>query len=139
MSRPRTLPQEGIRRTITFRPDLDESLAVLAARRRVPISTIVEELVERGLRPEQTSEATKAVDFPTDWDGADLRTRLIALRMRQKDLAGLLETHFNNLNRWIRGATPYPTGVLDQIKNALKEWDPGKQEKFRIGSRSPVA
>ena len=138
MPRPRKLPQEGIRRTITFHPDLDEALAVLAARRRVPISTIVEELVERGLQPDQTSEASKAVDFPADWDGTDLRNRLIALRLRQKDLAGILGTHFNNLNRWVRGATPYPAGMLEQIKGALKGWDPGTQEKFRIGSRSPL-
>jgi len=130
---------EGIRRTITFRSDLDEELAVLAARRRVPISTIVQELVERGLGSDQTSEASRAVDFPSDWDGSDLRTRMIALRLRQKDLAALLGTHFNNLNRWVTGASPFPAGVLEQIKAALKGWDPGTHKKFRIGSRSPMA
>ena len=136
MSRPRTLPQEGIRRTITFRPDLDETLAVQAARRRVPMSTLVEELVERGLRPNPTPEEY-AIDFPEDWNGADLRTRLYYLRMRQAELATAVGIPDTTLNRWIIGNNPFDKDALPRIQQAMKDHKPGPIEKFRTGSRSP--
>jgi hypothetical protein len=115
---------------------LDETLAVQAARRRVPLSTLVEELVERGLRPNPTPEEY-SIDFPEDWDGADLRARLYYIRMRQTDLAAALAIPDQTLNHWIRGAHPFDKGVLPRIQQAMKNHKPGTIEKFRTGSRSP--
>jgi len=136
VSRPRTLPQDGFRRTITFRPDLDETLAVQAAQRRVPLSTLVEELVERGLRPNPTPEEF-AIDFPEDWDGSDLRARLYYLRMKQIDLAEATGIKDTTLNDWIRGAHPFDKDALPRIQQVMTDHKPGPIEKFRTGSRSP--
>jgi hypothetical protein len=136
MPRPCQLPEDGLRRTITFRPDLDERLAVLAARRRVPISTIVEELIDKGSRPCPTPEEV-AVEFPSDWDGTDLRRRLYFLRMRQTDLARALGIPVNTLNSWLCGENPFDKGRLPAIQNALKAHEPIPIENYRTGSRSP--
>ena len=135
MPRPRTLPQDGIRRTITLQPELDEELAVMAARQRVPLSTIIRDLIEKGLRGHSTPESM-AVDFPPDWDGADLRERLYYLRMRQTDLAKALQVPTNTLNGWIleRGC---PKRVLSQIMEAMRSHVPGPILGFKEGSRSP--
>ena len=135
MPRTRTLPQDGIRRTITLQPELDEELAVMAARQRVPLSTIIRDLIEKGLRGHSTPESM-AVDFPPDWDGADLRERLYYLRMRQTDLAKALQVPTNTLNGWIleRGC---PTRVLSQIMEAMRSHVPGPILGFKEGSRSP--
>jgi len=135
MPRTRTLPQDGIRRTITLQPELDEELAVMAARQRVPLSTIIRDLIEKGLRAHSTPESM-AVDFPPDWDGADLRERLYYLRMRQTDLAKALQVPTNTLNGWIleRGC---PTRVLSQIMEAMRSHVPGPILGFKEGSRSP--
>lgn len=136
MPRLRQLPEGGIRRTITFRSDLDEKLAIAAAQRRIPISSIVEELVERGLRPNPTPESI-AAEFPPDWDGSDLRERLYYLRMRQTDLAEILKIPVNTLNDWVRGSHPFTKRFLPLIQRALKAHKPGPILGFRVGSRSP--
>ena len=136
MPRPRKLPEQGVRRTITFRPDLDETIAVLAARRRVPISTIVEELIDVGRQPPPAPEET-AVIFPEDWDGADLRERLYYRRMRQTDLARALGIPVNTLNSWLCGENPFDKGRLPEIQEALKAHEPIPIENYRTGSRSP--
>jgi hypothetical protein len=135
MPRPRTLPQDGIRRTITLHPDLDEKLAVMAARQRVPISTIIRDLIEKGLRGHSTPESM-AADFPPDWDGADIRERLYYLRMRQTDLAKILQFPTNTLNGWIleHGC---PSRILIQIMEAMRCHIPGPILGFKEGSRSP--
>ena len=135
MPRPRTLPQDGIRRTITLQPDLDEEIAVMAARQRVPLSTIIRDLIEKGLRGHSTPESM-AVDFPPNWDGADIRERLYYLRMRQADLAKNLNVPTNTLNRWIL-ERECPTRVLNQIMEAMKSHVPGPILGFKEGSRSP--
>ena len=127
MSRPRTLPQEGIRRTITVRPDLDEELAVLAVRRRIPLSTLVDELVVQGLHPTSTGPTSTpesyAVDFPPHWDGSDLRERLYFLRMR--------------LNDRIFMRYPFSPEDIPRVQAALKAHKPKPISEFRPGSRSP--
>ena len=135
MTRPRTLPQDGIRRTIALQPELDEELAVMAARQRVPLSTIIRDLIDKGLHAHSTPESM-AVDFPPDWDGADLRERLYYLRMRQTDLAKALQVPTNTLNGWIleRGC---PKRVLRQIMEAMRSHVPGPILGFKEGSRSP--
>ena len=138
MPRPQQLHKEGIRRTITFRPDLDEKLAVIAAQRRIPISLVVEDLLDAAILGSKSS-GSLALEFPAGWDGADLYSRLITLRMRQKDLAMVLGLNDRTLNHWVRGKYPYPKGMLERIKKALKKWDPDKQNNFRVGSRSPMA
>jgi len=135
MPRTRTLPQDGIRRTITLQPDLDEEIAVMAARQRVPLSTIIRDLIEKGLRGHSTPESM-AVDFPPNWDGADIRERLYYLRMRQADLAKNLNVPTNTLNRWIL-ERECPTRVLNQIMEAMKSHVPGPILGFKEGSRSP--
>ena len=135
MPRTRTLPQDGIRRTITLQPELDEELAVMAARQRVPLSTIIRDLIEKGLRGHSTPESM-AVDFPPNWDGADIRERLYYLRMRQADLAKNLNVPTNTLNRWIL-ERECPTRVLNQIMEAMKSHIPGPILGFKEGSRSP--
>jgi len=47
----------------------------MVAQRRVPISLIVEELVERGLRPALTPESI-AVDSPPTWANRRVQDRL---------------------------------------------------------------
>lgn len=136
MPRPCQLPADGLRRTITFRPDLDEKLAVMAAQRRVPISTIVEELVEIGLCPPGTPES-KAVEFPTNWDGSDLRERLYWLRLTQQELAKALKKPLNTVNEWVSGNHPAPGEYLIAIQKILKKHKPGPILGFRTGSRSP--
>jgi len=131
--RPRTLPQDGIRRTITLQPELDEKIAVMAARRRVPMSTIICDLVEKGLRGHSTPESM-AVDFPPDWDGVDIRERLYYLRMRQTDLAKTIQVPPNTLNRWILERA-CPTRVLNQIMDAMRSHVPGPILGFKEGSR----
>jgi len=135
MPRPRTLPQDGIRRTIALQPELDEELAVMAARQRVPLSTIIRDLIEKGLRGHSTPESM-AVDFPPNWDCADIRERLYYLRMRQADLAKNLNVPTNTLNRWIL-ERECPTRVLNQIMEAMKSHVPGPILGFKEGSRSP--
>ena len=130
------LPVDGLRRTITFRPALDEKLAVMAAQRRVPISTIVEELVELGLRPPATPESI-AVDFPPKWDGSDLRERLYWLRMTQQELAKALKKPQNTVNEWISGNHPTPEAFLGAIQKILKRHKPGPIQGFRTGLQSP--
>lgn len=145
MPRPQQLHKDGLRRTITFRPDLDQRLRVMAAERRLPISVIVEELVERGLREPQESSVlqgltdieAQAVDFPANWDGSDLRVRLYILRMRQADLSAAIHVQLGSLNRWVNGMHPFPPELLPGIQEALKSWRPGPIEGFREGSRSP--
>jgi len=131
------LPVDGLRRTITFRPDLDEKLAVMAAQRRIPISTIVEELLERGLRPTPTPESL-AVEFPADWDASDLRQRLYYLRMRQSELAAALGVPVQTLNHWVCGRFAFEKKWLPRIQKALKSHEPPPIEQFRAGSRSPL-
>ena len=141
MSRPRTLPQEGIRRTITFRPDLDEELAVLAVRRRIPLSTLVDELVVQGLHPTSTGPTSTpesyAVDFPPHWDGSDLRERLYFLRMRQVDLAKALGISEATLNDRIFMRYPFSPEDIPRVQAALKAHKPKPISEFRPGSRSP--
>ncbi len=136
VARRQELHKDGIRRTITFRPDLDEKLAVEAARRRVPISVILEELIEHSFRSPKSPEDL-AREFPLDWDGADLRSRLAHLQMRQLDLANLLNVPSRTLNPWVTGVTHFPPGELCRIQEVLKAWVPGSNPKFRLGSRSP--
>jgi hypothetical protein len=100
------------------------------------MSTLVEELVERGLRPNPPPEEY-AIDFPEGWDGADLRARLYYLRMRQIDLAEATGIKDTTLNDWIRGVHPFDKDALPQIQQAMKDHKPGPIEKFRTGSRSP--
>ncbi len=137
MPRRRQLPSDGIRRTITFRANMDEKLAVMAAQRRVPISSIVEELLERGLRPAPTPESM-AIEFPTDWDVSDLRKRLYYLRMRQSELAEALGVPEQTLNNWICGRTTFDKIWIPRIQEALKAHEPPPIEGFRAGSRSPL-
>jgi len=136
MSRLRQLPEQGTRRTITFKPDLDIKLAVMAAQRRVPISTIVEELVEIGLCPPGTPESI-AAEFPPHWDGSDLRERLYWLRMTQQELAKALKKPLNTVNEWVSGNHPAPGEYLVAIQKILKQHKPGPILGFRTGSRSP--
>ncbi len=136
MPRPCQLPVDGLRRTITFRPDLDEKLAMMAAQRRVPISTIVEELVEIGLQPSVTPESI-AVEFPPNWDGSDLRERLYWLRMTQQELAKALKKPQATVNEWVSGNHPAPAEHLIAIQKILKKHKPGPILGFRTGSRSP--
>jgi hypothetical protein len=135
MPRLKQLPEEGVRRTVTFRPDLDEMLAVMAARRRVPISTIVEELLERGLLPAPDPEVF-AIDFPPNWDGSDLRRRLYYLRMRQAELARRLGIADATLNHWICGRCKFDQAYLPRIQQAMKDYEPPSIDDFRIGSRN---
>jgi len=135
MPRPRTLPQDGIRRTIALQPELDEELAVMAARQRVPLSTIIRDLIDKGLHAHSTPESM-AVDFPPDWDGADLRERLYYLRMRQTDLAKAVQVPPNTLNGWILERS-CPKRVLRQIMEAMRSHVPGPILGFKEGSRSP--
>jgi DNA-binding transcriptional regulator YiaG len=107
----------------------------MAARQRVPLSTIIRDLIEKGLRGHSTPESM-AVDFPPNWDGADIRERLYYLRMRQADLAKNLNVPTNTLNRWIL-ERECPTRVLNQIMEAMKSHVPGPILGFKEGSRSP--
>ena len=136
MSRPCQLPLGGVRRTITLRPDLDEILAVMAAKRRVPISLIVEELVEHGLQPPITPELI-AIDFPPRWDGSDLRERLYWLRMTQHELAKALQKPQATVNEWVVGNHPVPREILSTIQELLKSHTPGPIRDFRTRLRSP--
>lgn len=138
MPRPCQLPVDGLRRTITFRPDLDEKLAMMAAQRRVPISTIVEECVERGLRSSPTPESL-AVEFPANWDASDLRQRLYYLRMRQSELAEALNVPVKTLNHWVCGRGAFDKKKwVPRIQKALMAHEPPPIGEFRAGSRSPL-
>ena len=136
MPRPRLLPLDGIRRTITLPRELDEALAVQAARRRIPVSLVLQEFVIRALAPptDSSSMLSNPAIPPEDWDGADLSNRLLNLRMRQIDLAGRLQVHKSTLGSWINGAHPWPEGMLDLARRALSTWDPASG-KFRWGSK----
>lgn len=136
MARRQQLHKDGIRRTITFRPDIDEKLAVEAARRRVPISAILEELIEHKIEVPRSPEDL-ARKFPPKWDGTDLRARLAHLQMRQSDLAVLLDVSSKNLSHWITGANPFPAGMLERIQLAVKSWEANPKAQFRLGSCSP--
>lgn len=136
MPRPRILPLDGIRRTITLSKPLDDDLTLKAALRRIAVSVLIEEMLLRFLLQKAGYPATDHLEFPEDWDGADLRERLVASRMRQKDLAVLLRVHKNTLNNWVSGATPWPAEILHQVKQALIEWNPDSQRPFRVGGRS---
>jgi len=136
MPRPQQLHQDGQRRTITFRADLDKKLRVMAAERRVPISVVVEELVERSLQQSSGPEA-RAIEFPQNWDGGDLRERLYILRMRQADLAAVIHAQAKTLNHWLNGVNAFPLEILPEIQKALKAWKPGPILDFKEGSRSP--
>jgi DNA-binding transcriptional regulator YiaG len=137
MPRPRILPLNGIRRTITLSRALDDELVVKAAVRRTTVSVLIEELLLRALNSSSANIATsRPLDFPDAWDGTDLRERLIAIRMRQKDLADLLQVHKNTLNNWVNGSVPWATEMLQRVQRALLEWSPDTQASFRIGGRS---
>lgn len=136
MSRTRKLPLEGIRRTITFRPDLDEKLAVMAAQQRLPISTIVERLLDLNLRSLPTPEEL-AVEFPPGWDGFDLRRRLYYLRMRQTDLAKALGIPNSTVNSWLCRGNPLDQDYLPEIMKVLGSHIPIPIDSFRAGSKSP--
>lgn len=137
MPRPRVLPLNGVRRTITLPPELDEQLAILGVKRRIPVSVILQEIIAKGLdalsagRDGQNAKAA----IPAGWDGSDLRDRLVDLRIRQTDLAGRLGVHKSTLGSWINETHPWPDGMLEQIRQALVSWDP-VEGKFRWGSKS---
>jgi hypothetical protein len=107
----------------------------MAARQRVPLSTIIRDLIDKGLHAHSTPESM-AVDFPPDWDGADMRERLYYLRMRQTDLAKALQVHPNTLNGWIVERS-CPKRVLSQMMEAMRAHVPGPILGFKEGSRSP--
>lgn len=135
MPRPCQLPAGGFRRTITFSPDLDEKLSVMAAKRRVPISLIVEELVELGLRPASTPEL-RAIEFPLKWDGSDIRERLYWLRMTQQELAIALKKPQTTVNEWVMGNHHAPEKILVDIQKVLKKHKPGPIQSFMTWSRA---
>ena len=136
MPRPRILPLDGIRRTITLSKTLDDDLTLKAATRRIAVSVLIEEMLLRFLLHKAGGPVTDHLEFPEGWDGSDLRDRLIASRMRQKDLAVVLGVHKNTLNNWVSGAVPWPPEILPQVKQALIKWDPNTQSPFRVGGRS---
>ncbi len=139
MARPRILPLDGTRRTITLPPDLDERLAIEAARSKTSISLVIIELIRLGIVRREESHTTGGFDpriFPPDWNGLDLRERLVELRMHQKDLALALGLHPNTLNSWVRRVHQVPKKHLEPLKQALLAWQPS-EGKFRLGSRSP--
>lgn len=136
MPRPRVLPLDGIRRTITLSKALDDELTIKAATRRISVSILIEEFLLRFLLHKSAASPTDPLEFPTNWDGSDLRDRLVSSRMRQKELADLLGVHKNTLNNWVSGATPWPSEILQQVKKTLLEWSPATQTPFRVGGRS---
>lgn len=137
MARPRILPLDGIRRTITLSKALDDDLVVKAASRRITVSVLIEEMLLRCLNGGPVSVISAGpIDFPENWDGSDLRERLIAVRMRQKDLADLLQIHKNTLNNWVNGSVPWSLEMLKRVQRALLEWNPEAQSSFRVGGRS---
>jgi hypothetical protein len=115
---------------------LDDEIAVKAALRRISVSTLIEEMLLRFLLHKSGTISSDPLEFPNNWDGVDLRERLIASKMRQKDLAILLNVHKNTLNNWVSGAVPWPNEILQLVKRALLEWNPDTQRAFRIGGRS---
>ena len=138
MPRPRTLSPDGLRRTITLSKALDDELVVKAAGRRITVSALIEEMLLRHLNQGiGMSSSSNPLVFPEKWDGTDLRERLIALRLRQKDLAGLLQVHKNTLNSWVTGTVPWIPVMLKHVQKVLIEWNPDTQRSFRVGSRSP--
>ena len=139
MSRPRLLPLDGFRRTITLPPDLDEQLCIDAVRQKTSISVVIVELIRLGLARKEQALSSGALDprvFPKDWTGSDLRERLLHLQMRQRDLAQAVGIHPNTLNSWVRGHYAIPADRLPLIQRALQEWiaDPAS---FRVGGCSP--
>ena len=137
MPRPRILPLDGVRRTITLPRELDEDLAILAVKRRVPVSVILQEVVARGLAETSAGRGahTAPEAIPAHWDGSDLHDRLLNLRMRQSDLADRLHVHKSTLGSWINGTHPWQDGMLEQVRQALVSWDPAIG-KFRWGSKA---
>ncbi|MBL0311229.1 MAG: helix-turn-helix transcriptional regulator [Holophagaceae bacterium] len=139
MPRPQILPLDGIRRTITLPPDLDELLSVEAARTKTSISLVIVALVRLGIIRKEQVLSTGDLDarvFPKNWNGSDLRERLLHLRMRQRDLAKAAGIHPNTLNSWIRGHHSIPANRLPILQKALLEWV-AEPDSFRIGGRSP--
>jgi hypothetical protein len=137
LPRPRVLPLNGVRRTITLPPELDEQLAILGVKRRIPVSVILQEIIAKGLdamSAGRDGHRAKAA-IPAGWDGRDLQDRLLDIRMRQTELAGQLGVKKSTLGSWINGTHPWPEGTLEQVRQALVSWDPAKG-KFRWGSKS---
>ena len=138
MPRPRILPIDGIRRTITLPPDLDDRLTMDAARRRTSISVVIVELIRLGIIRKEQALESGVLDprvFPDGWDGSDLRERLLHLQMRQRDLSAATGIHPTTLNSWIRGHHAIPKDRLAILQRAMQEWE-AKPGTFRVGSRS---
>lgn len=140
MPRPRLLPLDGVRRTITLPPALDEQLAIEAVRQKTSISMVIVALIQLGLRRREESLSKGDLDarvFPKDWKGTDLRERLFNLRMRQRDLSLAIGVHSSTLNSWIRGHHRIPASQLPVIQKALLDWVIPEGDDFRVGGRSP--
>lgn len=111
----------------------------MASQRRVPISFIVEELLELALRP-AVLPMSLAVKFPpADWDGSDLRERLYWLRLTQQELAAALYKPQYTVNEWVTGNHTVPQACRVAVQEVLRKHKPGPILGFKIGSRSPKA
>jgi hypothetical protein len=141
MARPKIL-EDGERLAFTLPFDLLEALKARAASEGSPLSLVVVEVLRLGIQG-PPSPKDWARQFPNDWDGGDLRLRLIDLRMHQKDLAKVLTQMLDHqvtpgtLSKWITGWSPFPAWSLGPIQRALVDWDPSSNTAFRVGSRSP--
>lgn len=115
MGRPRHSVTDAERLTIRLAPELAERVRVLAARQKVAISTIVEDAVSLHLgRAEaawekkrvgsQRERKTKSVSAirSIHWSPETIRGELIALGLRQADLARALDVSPALLSLWLR-------------------------------------
>jgi len=100
---------------LTLSAQLDEEIRILAAKRMISISILIEELVTAGLKASK-NQAWVAIEFPEKWDGRDLQERLIQLRRRQLDLAQALKVNPKTLGNWVRGDNPFPPTKLQEIR-----------------------
>lgn len=137
MPRPRLFAQNGPRRSLTLSAHLDEEIRILAAKRMIPISILIEELVTAGLKASK-NQAWVAIEFPEKWDGRDLQERLIQLRRRQLDLAQALKVNPKTLGNWVRGDNPFPPAKLQEIQEILQGWHPDDVEHYQPGSHLPL-
>lgn len=129
MGRPRHAVADAERLTIRLAPELAERIRVLAARQKVAISTIVEEVVSQHLdHAEAAWERKRAASrrnregleagqiHALQWSPDSIRHELVARGLRQADLARALDVSPALLSLWLRGR-----GIPAHRQDAISE------------------
>ena len=134
MPRPRQLPINGDRMHVVFPKVLAQRLRLLATHLGVPVSGLIQELVEERLPSKEVEvgypmrqEPLRAVlvqglrPIPEHWSGSDLKQRLYALNRTQKDLVIITGTPQQTLNRWARKGF-VPPEHREAIRRVIEGW-----------------